>query len=165
MLWYLVHTKPRQERCALHHLEQQGYQCYLPLLSVEKFRQGEVVVEDEALFPRYLFVCLGDDDFPKSLAPIRSTKGVSRLVSFGGGPARVEPSLIEQLRIREGEVRGCAASLYNNGDRVRVTEGAFVGVEGIYQMTEGDRRVLVLIEIMSKPHVMRVEQRSLSKII
>jgi transcriptional antiterminator RfaH len=30
MHWYLVHTKPIQEKCALDNLQRQGFKCYLP---------------------------------------------------------------------------------------------------------------------------------------
>ncbi len=105
MYWYLVHTKPRQEKCALENLERQGYQCYLPTLPSEKLRQGLLTVSDEPLFPRYLFIRLGQGDSAKSWAPIRSTKGVSRLVSFGVEPAKVEDGLIELLRVQEASVQ------------------------------------------------------------
>ena len=59
MHWYLVHTKPRQEKCALENLQRQGFQCYLPTLLSEKLRQGVLTVVDEPLFPRYLFIRLG----------------------------------------------------------------------------------------------------------
>ena len=97
MHWYLVHTKPRQEKCALENLHRQGYQCYLPTIPAEKLRQGLLTVADEPLFPRYLFIRLGQGDTAKSWAPIRSTKGVSRLVSFGVEPAKVADNLVEAL--------------------------------------------------------------------
>ena len=42
MQWYLIHTKPRQEVCALENLQRQGYECYLPQLVLEKLRNGVV---------------------------------------------------------------------------------------------------------------------------
>jgi transcriptional antiterminator RfaH len=141
MHWYLVHTKPRQEKCALDNLHRQGYQCYLPTIPSERLRQGLLTVADEPLFPRYLFIRLGQGDSAKSWAPIRSTKGVSRLVSFGTEPAR----------------------LFKTGERVRLTEVPFAGIEGIYQMADGERRVMVLIEILSKPVAVCVAPASLRK--
>ncbi len=41
---------------------------------------------------------------------------------------------------------------------------AFAGLEGIYQMAEGERRVLVLIEILSKPVAVRVAPSALRKL-
>lgn len=156
MHWYLVHTKPRQEQCALKNLEQQGYQCYLPTLPSEKLRQSILTVADEPLFPRYLFIKFAQTQCVKSWAPIRSTRGVSRLVSFGPEPARVDDALIERLRSQEVEANGQPRRLFNPGERVRLMEGAFAGIEGIYQMADGERRVMVLIELLSKPVVLRV---------
>ena len=162
--WYLVHTKPRQETCALENLRRQGYECYLPTLPSEKLRQGSLTVANDPLFPRYLFIRLGQGDSAKSWAPIRSTKGVSRLVSFGSEPARVDDGLIELLRTREASVQIEPERLFKRGERVRLTEVPFSGIEGIYQMTDGERRVMVLIEILSKPVAVRVAPDSLRKV-
>ncbi len=164
MHWYLVHTKPKQEKCALENLERQGYLCYLPLLPVERLRQGGLKVADEALFPRYLFIRLGQDDSAKSWAPIRSTKGVSRLVCFGNAPAKVADGLIDALRAREEATCLSPETLFTRGERVRLTAAPFADVEGIYQMTDGERRVMVLIELLSRQVRVCVSPASLRKI-
>lgn len=135
----------------MQNLENQGYRCYLPLLPSEKIRQGAITIAGEPLFPRYLFIQLGLDMASKSWAPIRSTVGVSRLVRFGSEPARVEESLICALREEESRLRNAPQRLFKKGDQVRLTEGAFTGVEGIFQIADGERRVLVLIELLGKP--------------
>lgn len=164
MHWYLVHTKPRQENCALENLQRQGYQCYLPTLSSEKIRQGLLTVTDEPLFPRYLFIRLGQGDSTKSWAPIRSTKGVSRLVSFGVEPAKVADDLIEMLRAQEVSAQSEPERLFKLGERVRLTEAPFAGIEGIYQTADGKRRVMVLIELLAKQVRVHVTPDSLRKV-
>ena len=164
MHWYLVHTKPRQEKCALTNLEQQGYQCYLPTMPSERLRQGSLTLLDEPLFPRYLFIRLGLGDTAKSWAPIRSTRGVSRLVKFGVEPAKVDDGLIELLKARESAANDEPARLFNPGERVRLITGPFAGIEGIYQMAEGERRVMVLIELMSKRVAVGVSPTELRKV-
>ena len=163
MHWYLVHTKPRQEKCALENLHRQGYQCYLPTHLSEKLHRGVIVIADGPLFPRYLFIRLGQGDSAKSWSPIRSTKGVSRLVSFGIEPARVDDALIELLRTQEASVQTEPERLFKPGERVRLTEVPFAGIEGIYQMADGEGRVMVLIEILSKPVAVRVAPANLRK--
>lgn len=164
MRWYLVHTKPKQEKCALLNLERQGYSCYLPLLPVERLCQGGLKVAEEALFPRYLFIQLGQDDSAKSWGPIRSTKGVSRLVSFGNEPARVADGLIDALRARDEASRHAPGKLFTRGERVRLTAAPFADVEGIYQMADGERRVMVLIELLSRQVRICVSPASLRKV-
>jgi transcriptional antiterminator RfaH len=161
--WYLVHTKPRQEKCALGNLERQGYRCYLPILPSEKLRRGRLTVSEEPLFPRYLFIRLGRGESAKSWAPIRSTKGVSRLVSFGIEPAKVDDDLVGFLRAREASIQTEPERLFKPGERVRLTESPFAGIEGVYQMADGERRVMVLIEILSKPVAVRASLASLRK--
>lgn len=165
MHWYLVHTKPRQEECAQENLERQGYECYLPVFPKEKLRQNRVYVVNEPLFPRYLFIRLGQGHADQSWTPIRSTKGVSRLVSFGKNPAMVPDGLIDHLRSTEAVVQANPERLFTQGDQVRLTDGAFVGIEGVFQMANGDRRVMVLIELMGKPVVMKVDAASLQKVV
>ena len=163
MNWYLVHTKPRLEKCALDNLNRQGYECYLPTVPFEKLRQKLLTVSDKPLFPRYLFIRLGHDNADKGWSPVRSTKGVSRLVSFGNEPARVDDRLIELLRTHEATFQADPERIFKPGQRVCLTETPFAGIEGVYQMAEGENRVLVLIEILSKQVAVRVTPGSLRK--
>jgi transcriptional antiterminator RfaH len=162
--WHLVHTKPRQEGCALQNLEQQGYECYLPTLATEKLFQGALRMFEEPLFPRYLFIRLGQSNSAKSWAPIRSTKGVSRLVVFGNQPAKVDNGLVDCLREQEGVRRERPQRLFVVGDKVRLAKAPFIDIEGIYQMPDGERRVMVLIEFLSKPVTVQVPLTSIAKI-
>ena len=164
MNWYLVYTKPRQERCALDNLQWQGYECYFPTMPVEKLRFGKVGVVDQALFPRYLFIRLGQGPAAQSWAPIRSTTGVSSLVSFGTIPAKVDDALIALLPNQEALVQAEPDRLYKPCERVRITAAPFIDIEGIFQMTDADQRVMVLIELMSKPVKIHLAPSELQKV-
>jgi transcriptional antiterminator RfaH len=162
--WYLVHTKPRQEFCALENLGRQGYECYLPTFTAEVVRASVLQCAEQPLFPRYLFIRLGRGPASKSWTPIRSTIGVNRLVSFGTEPTPVDDRLIEILKGREALRRGDPVQLFRNGEKVTLTQGAFDGIEGVYQMADGDRRAMVLIELLSRRVVLRVAPSSLRKV-
>lgn len=164
MHWYLVHTKPRQEKSALLNLEQQGYPCYLPTLPIEKLRHGAVALIEEPLFPRYLFIRLGQDQSAKSWAPVRSTKGVSRLVSFGVDPVKVDDVLIDQLRAHGASLQSSPKRLFTPGERVSLNAVPFAGIQGIYQMVDGEHRALVLIELLSKQVTVRVPVSSVRRV-
>ena len=164
MQWHLVYTKPRQENWALENLQRQGYQCYLPTIPSEKLCQGRIALADEPLFPRYFFIRLGQGLASKSWRPIRSTKGVSWLVSFGGQPARVDESLIELLRKQEAMMQAEPERLFNPGERVRLIDAPFAGIEGIYQISDGERRAMVLIEILGKSVAVGVGSAGLRKV-
>ncbi len=164
MQWYLVHTRPRQEQRALENLTHQGYACYLPLLAAERVRQGALTLVHEPLFSRYLFICLETSLSGKSWSPIRSTLGVSRLVSFGGEPARVDAALIEALREQDRRLSEQPRRLFHPGDHVQIRQGPFAGLQAIYQMPSGENRAMVLIEILSRPSKLLVEPANLRRL-
>jgi transcriptional antiterminator RfaH len=161
--WYLIHTKIRQERVALDNLERQGFACFLPLIRAEKLRRGALQVVQEPLFPRYLFIRLGTGLESQSWAPIRSTIGVSRLVTFGQTPAKIEDELIAQLQVKTNSAE-VQLRHFEPGEQVVVTEGPFMGVEAIYQMADAEGRVMVLLNILSKQVKMAVSPVSIRKV-
>ena len=164
MHWYVIYTKPRQEQRALLNLEQQGFECYLPLIKVEKFHQRKLLLVAEPLFARYLFIRLDVNKSGKSWSPIRSTKGVSRLVAFGNEPLRVEDDLIQQLRAQHDVLVKQPQRLFEPGEHLLVTEGPFSGIEAVYQMSDGENRAMVLIELLSKPVKVTLAPSSLTKL-
>jgi transcriptional antiterminator RfaH len=84
-------------------------------------------------------------------------------VGFGATPVKVEDALIAFLREREAALRQTPERLFMPGDRVRLTDGAFAGIEGVYQMTDGEQRAVVLIDFLSKPVSLRVAPADLRK--
>ena len=170
--WHVVHTKPRLELQALENLERQGYTCFLPTLDVQKVSRGKFRVATEPLFPRYVFIQLEHEAADAGLnkqswAPIRSTTGVQRLVSFGTSPAVVDDALIAEL-VKHHETRQAPVAIFHANDPVAIQQGAFAGVEGIYQrlaqMPSGEVRAFVLIELLNKPIALPIALEHLKKI-
>ena len=161
MAWYLVHTKPRQEDIALANLERQGYECYLPQMSIERVRRRKAEVATEPMFPRYLFVRLDSSDQGKSWSPIRSTLGVSQLVHFGARAAKVDDTLVDLLHQRERTLP--TEAMFQTGDAVVIADGPFAGIEAIYQTADAERRAFILLEILAKPVSMQIDTGRLRK--
>lgn len=148
--WYLIYTKPRSESVAERHLERQGFHTYLPWLFGDHSSGSMRTAKVEPLFPRYLFVEL--DPEQQSVAPIRSTYGVSRIVTFGGRLTPVCGDLIEALK-QEAAADGLhrlPKVNYRSGDPVRIVSGPFEGLKGVFHMPSGNDRVLILLDILGK---------------
>ncbi len=148
-VWFAVATKPRSEAIAHEHLIRQGYECLFPRLRRRMRSLGGLKTRVECLFPNYLFLCADPDQ--TSLAPVRSTRGALGLVKFGGIPAEVPASVIERIRSRidveDGFVRLDAPDLVP-GQRVRLTDGPFSGLDGVFVLQEGMDRVRLLLEFL-----------------
>jgi len=93
--WYAVYTKARQETVAEENLQRQGFETFLPWITQLRRRRGKWLDVTEPLFPRYLFTRL--DPAGQDIGPIRSTFGVTRLVTFGDRLRAVPETLIESL--------------------------------------------------------------------
>ncbi len=148
--WYLVFTKPRQERKALENLERQRYEAWLPLMCVRRRRTGRLAERVEPMFPRYLFIRL--DDEHDDWGPVRSTLGVANMVRFSGRAARVPDDLVEAIRARcdgQGVWRVPEREL-RAGDPVRIEEGPFAGYEAIFKASTSRERVVVLLTIAGR---------------
>ena len=159
--WYVVHTKIRQEALAMTNLNRQGFECYMPMLKIEKMRRHKATLVEEPMFPRYLFIRLDTSGSGPSWSPIRSTLGVSQLVRFGGQPAVVDSKLIELLRTREQV--GQPERLFKSGERVVVADGPFAGIEAIFMTADAESRSMILLEMPSKQVAMCIETASLRK--
>lgn len=154
--WYAVHTKPKQEKRALENLEFQGFECFLPLLEVEKVRRGKVQRVVEPMFSRYLFIRLNETT--QNWGPIRYTLGVSKLVSFGPHPAKVPTQLIDVLReAPPAEIE----RLFSPGDAVLIVEGPLKGLEATYQAHDGEMRAMVLVDLLGQPQKLKMAITSL----
>jgi transcriptional antiterminator RfaH len=144
--WFVVHSKPREERRALEHLERQGYECYLPERPMQKTRQGRIVVTSEPLFPRYLFIRL--DDCSSNWLPIRSTRGVSRLLQFGDRFPSIADDSVSVMRALA--TTAPTRPLFDKGERLLVSSGPFSGLEALYLEPDGEVRVIALMTLLGQ---------------
>lgn len=157
--WFAVCCKPRQELVAQENLERQGFHVYLPRIQLKKRRRGQWVDVIEMLFPRYLFIRV--DTEKTSIAPVRSTRGAVGLVRFGGQPAVVSDAVMGAIMRREDPVSGLHQDvhpLFCAGEPVKVAEGPLAGMEGIFVQEDGERRVIVLLELLGKANKVRVDR-------
>jgi len=147
--WYVVQCKPREERRAFENLERQDFCCYLPMLAVEKLRHGSVRAIPEPLFPGYLFISL--DELTGNWHPIRSTRGVVQLVRVREYPIPMPDRVIDAIRARLASNTPRIPYL-KPGERVRITEGAFSEIEAIFVATDGQDRVILLLNVLNQEH-------------
>ena len=147
--WFVVVSKPAKEGVALTQLENQGYDVYLPRWVEPKRRRGVFQAVAGPMFPRYLFVRPRDAE--QSIAPVRSTYGVSHLVRFGMTFAQASDQLVSEIRSLEARQLHTEAPMspFKAGDVVEITEGAFRGISAKV-LGCAESRVILLLELLGK---------------
>lgn len=156
--WFAVYTKPRQENIALENLERQGFHCFLPMAVNPYQRRTERNLRIEPLFPRYLFLNAIAEQ--QSLGPVRSTRGVCSLVRFGMQLATMPNGVIETIRQRRDPASGLVQLEpvpVEVGDRVRVFDGPFAGIEGVFKERKGVNRALLLMSLLGNESTVEVD--------
>ena len=159
--WYLVQCKPRESFRAEIHLNNQGYQCFHPTYPVKRKISGVVQSTIVPLFPHYLFVLLNPTN---NWSPIRSTRGVNKIVYFNGIPASLSQDLITGLQQQCARLNAHAAEpILKVGQRVLITEGCFKELEAIVTATTGEERVTLLINLFNREQSIELSVHAVSR--
>lgn len=147
--WYVVQCKGGETFRAAENLGNQDYELFHPILEVQKKRRGKLLWVSEPLFPHYLFIRL--DRLASNWRPIRSTRGVLKIVTFGDRPLPVDDALIETLRQHGSDGDGDGANVYfRAGETVEITEGPFKDLQAVFASHKGDERAVVLLSLLHR---------------
>ncbi|MBC3951569.1 MULTISPECIES: transcription/translation regulatory transformer protein RfaH [Pseudomonas] len=144
--WYLIQTKPRQEARAEEHLQRQNFECYRPLKPGAATKRSTRPMNEEELFPGYLFIRM--DQINDNWYPIRSTRGVARIVTFGGHPIPVQDELIGQIRLRLSTPPPKAE--FKRGEHVLIKAGELCDIEAIFLACDGTERAVILLNLLQR---------------
>lgn len=160
--WFLAYTRPQLEAVAVQNLALQNFDAYLPLYKrLKKLLEGGSSVISEPMFPRYVF--FRPTRPTQSIAPVRSTRGVSHVVRFGHETATIRPHILDVIRQFEADRNAADVaelSALRPGDKVRFSDPAFKRLEGLVKSVSS-RRVSVLLELVGRPQVVKVEHHRL----
>jgi transcription elongation factor/antiterminator RfaH len=144
--WFVVHTLPKGEAKAQLHLGFQGFRTYLPKIIKTTRHARKLRTASAPLFARYLFIRL-DLEGDRWLS-VRSTVGVSSLITCNGRPAPVPVGIVESLVAQsEGDLVRFDAALVE-GQPVRILSGPFAELVGTLQRLDEAGRVRVLLSMM-----------------
>jgi transcriptional antiterminator RfaH len=146
--WFVCLTKPRQEAYASLKLREQGYELYVPMLESWARRAGQWCKKQTVMFPRYAFV---RPAWPgQSVAPVRSTPGISTLVKFGPVLATLP---VDKLAALQALLAERTAALPGHplvdGQSVVFASGPLKGMAGIVSSV-ADERVSVLMTLLGQ---------------
>ena len=162
--WLLLQTKSREEVRAQEHLQNQGCCIFCPHIEVEKISRGKRQVQQEPLFPGYLFLKVQDEQQQgATYTSIRSTRGVSKIVRFGEAYTKLPQALIDSIEARISNTHEpLSSNMPQKGEKVTINDGAFKGMEAVYQQADGAMRSMVFINLLHQQTLLAIDNVALS---
>jgi transcriptional antiterminator NusG len=168
--WYVVKIQSGREesikeaierRVKIEGLEEFFGQIIIPVERVTEMRNNKRVVKERKLYPGYLMVEVEYND--RILYLFRETSGVGDFVggSVNHPPPPMSPQEVERMLGKMGEmVPGTVhpKPRYDRGDRVKVKDGTFAGMEGeVKELIEAKGCVRVELTIFGRPVPVELE--------
>jgi transcriptional antiterminator RfaH len=147
MPWYVVSTKPHQEKQAELHIKQCGIECFLPLLKESKIIRRTRKTVIEPLFPGYLFARF---ELERHYRAVSYATGVRKIVEFGSGPVELDATMIDAIkeRLNDGYVTLMPVRPVH-GQVVQIKGGPLAGLQAVFMREMTDRnRVLLLLNTL-----------------
>ena len=143
--WYVLYTKPRNEKKVAERLSAAGYTVYCPLQKVRRQWSDRMKVVEEPLFKGYLFINIED----KRRDEVFNYPGAVRYLFWLRRPALVRSCEIHTIKKWLGEYdhEDIDISDILPGDYVRITSGPFSGEQAILLDKTNKKAVVQLKEL------------------
>jgi transcription antitermination factor NusG len=141
--WYVLYTKPRNEKKVAERLSLAGYEMYCPLIRTLKQWSDRKKHVSVPMFPSYIFIRIEE----AARKDVLRDQGILNYVFWLGKPAVIRDNEIEAIKRIEaqGSEIKVEGGKPEKGQMVEIPEGPFKGMIG--RVDKVDRtRVLLYIE-------------------
>jgi transcription antitermination factor NusG len=149
----VIYVRPRREKKVGYFCEVMKIPHYLPLRCDTRIYQRRKVSFLKPVFPGYLFAALDD----ASRAEVFKTNNVIRLLkSENQNGLLFELEQIKMALTADPTLGACAA--LTRGRHVRITGGAFMGIEGIVYSFKNPSKVCLNVEMINRAVAVEVDK-------
>ena len=155
MSWYAIQTRPRHEKKVAIDLQEKGITTFPALVSRWRRWSDRRRLVQIPLFSSYVFVRI-----PYALdmrISVLRTGGVIGFVGARGTGVPIPDSQIEAVQtVLNQEVPFAPYPFLSVVQRVRIRGGSLEGIEGILVAKNGDRSLVVSVELIQRSLAIRV---------
>jgi transcriptional antiterminator RfaH len=147
--WYLIYTRPQQERKVANRLLRTGIQTYLPLTRQQRKRSDRIKILHAVLFPSYLFVYLKNiQEYFEGI----NADGACYYVKSGSQAAKIHGDVINYIRMLEnsGENLEVTDMVFKTGQQLVIQQGPLSGLSCEVIQYKGKERILVRVAILQR---------------
>ena len=143
MPWYVLYTKPRNEKKTAQLLEAKSIEVYCPLHETIRQWSDRKKKVTEPLFRSYIFVKLSE--YEKEQVAVLTTPGAVRFLWWLGKPGVVRDEEIQAIQDFLNRFRGSRIEVtFQPGDDLKITSGPLKDKSGKLIELRGSRAILQL---------------------
>lgn len=157
-VWWVVYTKARQEKSLARELYAYEIPFFLPLFKKTTITRGRKRSSFAPLFAGYVFLYATETERVKSL----TTNRISRIITVND-PEQLVHDLNQLQRLIASDAPLNVEHQILPGDKVRVKQGALMGLEGTVLVRRGVTRLLVAVNFLQQGASVEVEDFLLEK--
>jgi transcription antitermination factor NusG len=159
--WFALQVRARQETSVADQLKGQGYERFLPFYKLRKRWSDRIKEFDAPLFPGYLFCRFN----PHNRLPILKTPGVIQVVGFNNIPAAVDEAEIASIqRLVSSGIQHQPCGFLTVGDRVRISAGPLLGLEGILTGIKGNHRLVLSVSLLQRSVAVEIDSAFITQL-
>lgn len=151
--WYALFVRSNQEKRIAQQLSGRGIEHFLPCYGLMSQWKDRRVKLEVPLFPGYLFARLPFSERLKVL----TVPNVVSLVGTRNAPSPISEEEIDWIRRGIGDGTAAPHPYLKIGQRVRITQGALYGLEGILLRTQNGARIAVSVESISRTFTVEID--------
>lgn len=159
--WYVLYTRPKFEKKITQEILYQDTECYLPVRNELRKWSDRMKSIQSPLFANYVFVKMHLSEKTRIL----SIPGVIRMVSFEGRPVSISQEEIDKIKRIEAKGSDLTTEyFYCIGDKVRVVQGIFSGLEGILLRKSNQVRFVIKLPVINQAVSVEIESCQVERI-
>lgn len=128
--WFALYVQPRKEKVVEQELLKRGYEIYLPIKQeLRQWKDRKRIIE-VPLIPSYIFMNIEE----REVWDIVRINGCVKFIWFNGKPCPIPDNQIDSIKLlleKKVEIKQTSINP-SSGDLVRIIEGDFTGLVGVF---------------------------------
>lgn len=184
--WYIIQTQSGYENKVRERIIKRAQEAgmedviadvHVPSETVSEIKKGKKVSREERFFPGYILVQMVKNDATEAL--VKKTQGVAGFIGnpdSARGEGRIDPVPLkdeEAARIfesrnaskKKGEMPDTVKIEYEVGEKVKVIDGPFSGLNGVIEFINPDKgKLTVRIEIFGRATPTEIDFMKVKKV-